>query len=130
MRDATRLELPVGLIVAAFFLITAFQTERLVQEHSSLAALRTQQEATLEQADRIRARFQMVAGGVTKLAQSGNANAKAVLDQLQAQGITVRPTAPKVPSRPGLSRPSPPVVALRWEQPGTNPCAAAFDDAC
>jgi hypothetical protein len=94
MRDATRLELPVGLIVAAFFLITAFQTERLVQEHSSLAALRTQQEATLEQADRIRARFQMVAGGVTKLAQSGNANAKAVLDQLQAQGITVRPTAP------------------------------------
>ena len=94
MRDAARIEVPVALIVAAFFLITAFQTERLVQEHSSLAALRAEQETTLEQAARIRARFQMLASGTAKLAESGNASAKAVLEQLQAQGITVRPTAP------------------------------------
>jgi hypothetical protein len=94
MRDATRIEVPVALVVAAFFLITAFQTERLVQEHSSLAALRTQQEASLEQVGKIRARFQVLATGVAKLAQSGNTNAKAVLDQLQAQGITLRPSAP------------------------------------
>jgi len=94
MRDAARLELPIALIVAAFFLITAFQTERLVQEHSSLAALRTQQETALLQADKIRARFQMLASGTAKLAQSGNDNAKAVLNQLQAQGITVHPTTP------------------------------------
>jgi hypothetical protein len=94
MRDTARIEVPVALVVAAFFLITAFQTERLVQEHSSLATLRTQQEASLEQAGKIRSRFQMLASGVAKLAQSGHANAKAVLDQLQAQGITLRPSAP------------------------------------
>jgi len=65
-----------------------------VQEHSSLAALRTQQETALLQADKIRARFQMLASGTAKLAQSGNDNAKAVLNQLQAQGITVHPTTP------------------------------------
>lgn len=84
----------MALIVAAFFLITAFQTERLVQEHSSLAALRTAQETSLAQVGQIRARFQMLASGTAKLAESGNAGAKAVLAQLQAQGITVRPTAP------------------------------------
>jgi len=94
MRDATRLELPVALIIAAFFLITAFQTERLVQEHSSLGALRTQQETALLQAGKIRARFQILASGTAKLAEAGNNDAKAVLSQLQAQGITVRPTAP------------------------------------
>ena len=94
MRDAARIELPVALIVAAFFLITAFQTERLVQEHSSLATLRSEHETALLQAGRIRARFQMLASGTAKLAESGNTNAKAVLNQLQAQGITVRPTAP------------------------------------
>jgi hypothetical protein len=89
-----RIELPLALIVAAFFLITAFQTERLVQEHSNLVALRAAQETSLAQAGRIRARFQMLAGGTAKLAESGDADAKAVLAQLQAQGITVRPTAP------------------------------------
>jgi hypothetical protein len=94
MREVGRIELPVALIVAAFFLITAFQTERLVQDHSSLAALRTAQETSLEQAGKIRTQFQALAAGTVKLAQAGNANAKAVLDQLQAQGITVRPTMP------------------------------------
>lgn len=94
MRDAARIELPVALIVAAFFLITAFQTERLVQEHSSLATLRSQQETALLQAERIRDRFQTLASGTAKLAEAGNADAKAVLNQLQAQGITVRPTSP------------------------------------
>jgi hypothetical protein len=94
MRDTSRIELPVALVIAAFFLITAFQTERLVQEHNALGALRSRQELSLQQADKIRAHFQTLAGGVAKLAQSGNSNAKAVLDQLQAQGITLRPTTP------------------------------------
>jgi hypothetical protein len=94
MRDAARIELPVALIVAAFFLITAFQTERLVQEHAGLTAVRAAQQISLEQAGKLRARFQVLAGGTAKLAQAGNANAKAVLDQLEAQGITLRPTTP------------------------------------
>ena len=94
MRDTSRIELPVALIVAAFFLITAFQTERLVQEHAGLTQLRAEQQTDLEQAGKVRARFQTLAGGTTKLAEAGNANARAVLDQLKTQGITLRPTTP------------------------------------
>lgn len=94
MPETSRLEVPVALIVAAFFLITAFQTERLVQEHGNLNAVQANQAISLEQADRVRARFQLLAGETAKLAQAGNAGAKAVLDQLRAQGVTVRPATP------------------------------------
>lgn len=94
MREPSRIELPVALIVAAFFLITAFQTEQLVREHSNLVAIRAAQAAALVQADKARDQFQALAGGLAKLADSGNAGAKAVLAQLRAQGVTVRPASP------------------------------------
>ncbi len=94
MPQTIRLEVPVALIVAAFFLITAFQTERLVQEHGNLNAVRANQAISLEQANRVRGRFQLLAGETAKLAEAGNAGAKAVLDQLRAQGVTVRPATP------------------------------------
>ena len=94
MPETIRIEIPVALIVAGFFLITAFQTERLVQEHSSLVAIRAAQATSLEQADKVRTQFQTLAAGTAKLAESGNSGAKTVLDQLRAQGVTVRPNAP------------------------------------
>ncbi|HSU07362.1 MAG TPA: hypothetical protein VLI93_17495 [Acetobacteraceae bacterium] len=94
MPDSIRLEIPVALIVAAFFLITAFQTERLVREHGNLNAIRATQAVSLEQADKVREKFQLLAGETAKLAEAGNAGAKTVLDQLRAQGVTVRPAMP------------------------------------
>jgi hypothetical protein len=88
---AHRIELPVAVIVAAFFLITAFQTERLVQEHSNLASIREAQAMSIEQATKVRDRFQLLTAETAKLAESGNAGAKSALDQLRAQGVTVRP---------------------------------------
>ena len=86
--------MPVALIVAGFFLITAFQTERLVQEHSSLVAIQADQATSLEQADKVRTGSRCSPPETAKLAESGNSGAKAVLDQLRAQGVTVRPNAP------------------------------------
>ncbi len=94
MRDMIRLDIPVALVVLAFFLITAFQTEQLVREHNALLALRAAQETGLTQAAKMRATFQMLATETDKLAQAGDPAAKAVLDQLKAQGLTVHLGAP------------------------------------
>jgi len=96
MRDMVRLDIPVALVVLAFFLITAFQTEQLVREHNALVALRAAQETGMTQAEKLRTTFQMLAGETEKLAQAGDAGAKTVLDQLKSQGVTVHPgiTAP------------------------------------
>lgn len=89
MRDVIRLDVPVALVVLGFFLMTAFQTQQLIRERNALANLRAEQDAGLVQAEKVRGQFQMLAGETAKLANSGNATAKAVLDQLQAEGITV-----------------------------------------
>ena len=71
MPKSIQLEVPVLLIAAAFFLITAFQTERLVQERGNLNAIRATQAVSLEQAGKVRDRFQLLAGETAKLAEIG-----------------------------------------------------------
>jgi hypothetical protein len=93
MPNDVRLDIPLALVVLAFFLITAFQTEQLVREHNALQALQRVQETTLTQASAMRAKFQMLAAETEKLAQAGDPGAKAVLSQLSEQGITIRPGA-------------------------------------
>lgn len=97
MPDDVRLDIPLALVVLAFFLITAFQTEQLVREHNALLTLQRAQEAALIQASTTRAKFQMLAAETEKLAQAGDPGAKAVLNQLNIQGITIRPGATVTP---------------------------------
>jgi hypothetical protein len=92
--EAPRIELPIALIVAAFFLITVFQTEQLVSEHRRLMAIHAEQDEPLQQAGKLRDHFELLASETTKLAQTGNASAKAVLDQLSERGVTIHPTGP------------------------------------
>lgn len=92
IRDAPRIELPVALIVGAFFLITAFQTAQLVREHNNLAAIHAAQEASLQQATKLRTQFQTLASETAKLADAGDAGAKAVVGRLSAQGVTLHPS--------------------------------------
>lgn len=92
LRDTPRIELPVALIVGAFFLITAFQTAQLVREHNNLAVIYDAQEASLQQATKIRTQFQTLASETAKLAEAGDDGAKAVVSRLSAQGITIHPS--------------------------------------
>lgn len=93
MPNDVRLDIPLALVVLAFFLITAFQTEQLVREHNALMALQRAQETGLTQAATMRAKFQMLAAETEKLAQAGDPGAKVVLAHLRDQGITIRPGA-------------------------------------
>lgn len=93
-REPPRLDLPVALVVLAFFLITAFQTDQLVRQRSALQGVEMAQASGLAQADKLRLQFQLFAEQTTQLANAGDAGAKAVLAQLQAQGVSLRVNNP------------------------------------
>ena len=99
-QDLPRLDLPVALVVLAFFLITAFQTDQLVRQRSALQAVEMAQANGLAQADKLRLQFQLLAEQTTQLANTGDPGAKKVLAQLQAQGVSVR-------ANPGTALPPP-----------------------
>jgi hypothetical protein len=51
--------------------------------------LRTAQEPTVQQSLKVRQQLDGVARGIARLAEEGDANAQAIIDDLRRQGITV-----------------------------------------
>lgn len=98
--EPPRLDLPVALVVLAFFLITAFQTDQLVRQRSALQTVEAAQANGLAQADKLRLQFQLLAEQTTQLANAGDAGAKAVLAQLQDQGVSLRANPAAAPPPP------------------------------
>ncbi len=58
-----------------------------------LDAQEQQQTPVVEQAQKLRAQLESIAGATAKLAEAGNQNAVVIRDQLKAQGISI--SAPK-----------------------------------
>ena len=90
MRDQDRLQLPLALLVVAVFLMVAFQTIQLIRERDNLTAVRAQQEPTIQEATKVRQQLEAIAGATAKLADSGNANAKLVVEELRRQNINLK----------------------------------------
>lgn len=87
------------ILAAAFFLTVAFQTFELIREHSNLQTAIDGQQAPLEQALRTRQETEQMAGDTAALADKGNANAKAVVEEMRRQGIALRvPPAQPAPA--------------------------------
>ena len=89
--------LPVALLALAVFLGLVFQTVQLVRNSETLAAIDRNQEGPLQETARLRQATDSLASDVAQLAQSGNANAKQVVDEMAKQNIVMRPT-PAAPS--------------------------------
>ena len=87
-----RLQIPLALVVLAFFLLVAFQAVQLVRERGNLAAIRTAQEPTIQEGTKVRQTLESLASKTAKLAEGGNANAKTILEELRRQGVTVKPS--------------------------------------
>lgn len=85
--------LPLVLVAATLVLGSGLHTLQLFQETEALAAQRAQLEPALENAKKVRARLESLASGLATLASQGNANAKALVGELNARGIAVRPAA-------------------------------------
>ena len=89
-RQIQRLTRQLTLITMALFLFLAIQTFELIRDRIVLANALAQQEPTVQQSLKVRQQFDSVAGGIARLADAGDANARTIIDDLQRQGFTVR----------------------------------------
>lgn len=87
--------LPMLLLAAALVLWFGFQTYQLATERQQLATLRTSQEPQVAAAGKLRASLDTVATATAQLADAGNVNARAIVEELRKRGITIKPAALK-----------------------------------
>jgi hypothetical protein len=87
---AERLFLPLGLLVLGFVLMVGFQTVQLIRERGNLFELQLAQEPTVQEAAKLRQQLDSLAKKTAALADSGNLSAKAVVEEMRRQGITIK----------------------------------------
>ena len=86
--------LPVLLASLALLGWSGFQSIQLFKERQALQAAYASQQQTVDNAAKLRASLDAIAADTQRLADSGNANAKLLVDELRKRGITIS-TAPK-----------------------------------
>jgi 7-cyano-7-deazaguanine synthase in queuosine biosynthesis len=90
MDSGTFVILVLALIVLLGHMSLTYQ--QLRDEHEQLSRQHAAQASQIQTAQQSRRQLEGIAGSVAQLAEDGNANAILVRDQLQAQGIQIRPT--------------------------------------
>ena len=85
--------IPMVLIAHALFLIVAFQTVQLVRDSGTLKDVRIGQEAMVQDSLKLCQQLETLAGSAAILAQDGNTAARAVVENMKRQGITLTPPA-------------------------------------
>lgn len=90
-RSIARIALLIGLLT--LFVDQIADVVRLTATRAELTQARAQQEQPLEQARRIESQLDALATGTAGLAAQGNPNAAAIVATLQAQGISIKPSA-------------------------------------
>lgn len=86
---------PMLLMATSLVLWFGFQSYQLVNERQQLATLRASQDAQVETAGKLRASLDSVATATAQLADGGNVNARAIVEELRRRGITIQSAAPK-----------------------------------
>lgn len=89
--------LPMLLASLALVGWLGFQTMQLVNEREALQAAYASQQQTVDNAAKLRASLDALAADTQRLADSGNPNAKLLVDELRKRGITIS-TTPKTPT--------------------------------
>ncbi len=85
--------IPLSLLAASWLLWTVFQMVMLINEGSNLKTLKANQEATVQQAVKLRAQLDSIAAKTADLAAKGNSGAKTIVDELKKRGVTINPNA-------------------------------------
>ena len=85
-----RLAIPVTLVVVAFFIMTAFQTVQLVRERGHLGDISLAQEPTVQEGTKLRQQLDSLGAKTAALADGGNGNAKAIVEELRRNNIIVK----------------------------------------
>jgi hypothetical protein len=83
--------LPVIIVILSFFVLMAFETGHAIHERGALSDLRRSQEPTVQESIRLRQQLETLAAKTAQLATDGDEGAKAVVDQMKRQGVTLTP---------------------------------------
>jgi hypothetical protein len=84
------LELPLTVLALAFVLGLVFQTVQLVRDSESLEAIGRSQDTPLQETARLRQATDALVGDILRLAQTGNADAKLVIDEMAKQNVVLK----------------------------------------
>jgi hypothetical protein len=88
-RQPDTLPVPLILVVVSLFALLAVETGQTLHDHAALADLIQAQQPSIERAIKLRQQLQNLAGKTAELAAAGDVGAKAVVDQMKAQGVTL-----------------------------------------
>ena len=83
--------LPVLIVVVSFFVLMAFETGYTIHDRDALQEQQRLQEPALQEAIKLRQKLEALAGKTAQLAADGDEGAKAVVDQMKRQGISITP---------------------------------------
>lgn len=81
--------LPLFLVALSLFLLAAFQLFQAIQDRAALSELQRSQEPAVQQGVKLRQRLEALAGATAQLAADGNENAKAIVEEMKRQGVTL-----------------------------------------
>ena len=85
--------LPVVIIAISFFVLMAFETGYTIHDRDALKEQQRLQEPAVQEAIKLRQTLDGLAARTAQLAADGDESAKAIVDQMKRQGITL--SAPK-----------------------------------
>ena len=97
--------LALMLLTLTVLLSLGFNTFSLIRERGNLMAIRENQQATIQQAERVRAQLDSIAKRTLELAQQGNSGAAIIVEQLARRGVTIKPGAGPQAAPPDAQRP-------------------------
>jgi len=83
--------LPFITTLAALLIYFAFQTLQLLVERSNLAMVKSNQDAALQEAQKVQGQFKTLITKTNELAEKGHAGARMVMEGLQRQGFGAAP---------------------------------------
>jgi hypothetical protein len=92
--------LPLTITLVALLLFFGFQSVQLVIERGNLGMVKGNQDAALQEAQKVQEQFKTLVTKTNQLAEQGHAGARMVMEGLQRQGLgAAPPPESKAPSR-------------------------------
>ena len=84
-------QLPFILTLVALTIYFAFQTLQLATERNNLGLMKANQDAAIQEAQKVQTQFKTLVTKTGELAAQGHAGARMVMDELQKRGFSSAP---------------------------------------
>ena len=86
--------LPFIITLVALTIYFVFQTLQLATERSNLGMVKANQDAAIQEAQKVQTQFKTLVSKTGVLAAQGHAGARMVMEELQKRGLGASPEAP------------------------------------